>query len=106
MSDIKTISDVMAELKNNRRNDPKLVRDWKEMLPEGSRWFPNCPGNPACKVCDGIGYLRIEGLPVGHPYFGKLVLCDCTEGRVVPTRPQPEYDAGNLRNMPSYVEQS
>lgn len=98
MSDIKTISDVMAELKHTHTNNSKLVRDWRAMLPPGSRWFPSCPGNPACKACEGIGYLRIEGLRVGHPYFGKLVLCDCTRGRVVPTAPREE----NIRE-PEYI---
>jgi hypothetical protein len=105
MSDTRTISEVMQELKDKANSKSKLVRNWHEMLPPGSRWFPGCPGNPACKVCEGIGYLRIEGLPVSHPYFGKLVLCDCTAGRVAPTKPQI-YDANNLRTMPAYVEQS
>jgi hypothetical protein len=73
----KKISEVLEEMKNARRNSPQLVRDWREMIPEGSRWNPGDPGKPGCKICEGTGYLRIEGLPVTHSYFGKLVLCDC-----------------------------
>lgn len=103
MSDTRTISEVMKELQTRTSTPSKLVRNWKEMLPPGSKWFPGCPGNPACKECDGTGYLRIEGLRVGHPYFGKIILCDCTAGRVTPTQPK-EYNAQNLRSMPSYLE--
>lgn len=56
----------------------QLVRDWREMIPEGSRWMPGDPGNPACRICEGIGYLRVD-LPVGHPDFGQLLLCDCVK---------------------------
>lgn len=81
---MKTISEVLEEMKSARRNSPQLVRDWRSMIPEGSRWNPGDPGNPNCKVCEGTGYLRIEGLPISHPLFGKLVFCDCTAGRVQP----------------------
>ena len=27
----------------------------------------------------GMGYLRLD-LPVGHRYFGKIFLCECTRG--------------------------
>lgn len=82
MSDTKTISEVLAEMKA-AKNTPKLVRDWKTMIPQGSQWFPGCPGNPACKECDGRGFLRLDGLPIGHPYFGRIILCDCVRGRKV-----------------------
>jgi hypothetical protein len=53
---------------------------WQKGLPKGSRWFPGCPGDPACEGCDGTGYLRLD-FPVGHPALGKLVLCECAAGR-------------------------
>lgn len=31
---------------------------------------------PACPICKGAGFLRVD-LPPGHPDFGKLVLCRC-----------------------------
>lgn len=82
MSDyVKTVSDVIQEMKMNR-NSSKIVRDWKTLIPPGSRWNPKDPGDPACKTCEGTGYLRLEGFPIGHPYFGKIFLCDCTKTRV------------------------
>ena len=50
--------------------------DWRERIPNGSRWFPGCPGDPSCQECDGTGYLRLD-FPVGHPAFGDAFLCSC-----------------------------
>ncbi len=33
-------------------------------------------GAPDCPLCGGLGYLR-QDLPVGHPEFGKAIICDC-----------------------------
>jgi len=33
-------------------------------------------GDPNCQFCGGLGYLRRD-LPVGHPEFGKAVICEC-----------------------------
>ena len=80
MSDAKRFSEVILELHGSQKN-PAIVRDWRDMIPSGSRWFPGCPGRPDCKTCEGTGYLRLEPLPIGHPYFGKIVLCDCVRAR-------------------------
>ncbi|MBL6962094.1 MAG: ATP-binding protein [Anaerolineales bacterium] len=34
------------------------------------------PGDPNCKFCGGMGYLRTDVEP-GHPDFGKLEICTC-----------------------------
>jgi DNA replication protein DnaC len=39
------------------------------------------PGDPNCKICGGVGYLR-QDLPVGHPDFGKLQVCVCREAQI------------------------
>jgi DNA replication protein DnaC len=39
------------------------------------------PGDPACPKCHGVGYLR-QDLPIGHPDFGKMQLCDCRASQV------------------------
>lgn len=80
MSDMKRFSEVILELRGNTKGS-KLVKDWREMIPAGSRWFPGCPGQPDCKICEGTGYLRLEPLPISHPYFGKIILCDCVRPR-------------------------
>ncbi|HEY3310380.1 MAG TPA: ATP-binding protein [Anaerolineales bacterium] len=33
-------------------------------------------GDPNCPHCGGLGYLRLD-LPLGHPDFGKAIICDC-----------------------------
>lgn len=37
---------------------------------------PGLLGDPNCPLCAGLGYLRRD-LPVGHPEFGKAIICDC-----------------------------
>ena len=38
-------------------------------------------GDPNCPNCGGVGYLRLQ-LPVGHPDFGRLEICDCRESEI------------------------
>jgi DNA replication protein DnaC len=33
-------------------------------------------GDPSCPLCGGLGYLRRD-LPVGHPEFGRIEICEC-----------------------------
>lgn len=33
---------------------------------------------PACPICDGAGWLRLD-VPLGHPSFGRLFKCECTQ---------------------------
>jgi len=80
MSEAKRFSEVVLELRGKTKN-ASLVKDWREMIPSGSRWFPGCPGQPDCKTCEGTGYLRLDGLNISHPYFGKIILCDCVRAR-------------------------
>ena len=37
---------------------------------------PGKMGVPGCPLCGGQGYLRRD-LPLGHPEFGKVTICDC-----------------------------
>lgn len=39
------------------------------------------PGNPNCELCGGVGYLRRD-LPLGHPDFGKIIICKCRQGDI------------------------
>jgi DNA replication protein DnaC len=38
-------------------------------------------GDPNCPFCGGLGYLRRD-LPVGHPDFGRAIICDCRRASV------------------------
>lgn len=39
------------------------------------------PGEDVCPLCRGAGWLRVEH-PIGHPRFGKPVMCDCLLNQV------------------------
>ena len=99
---VKILKDVMAEMAT-RDNSPQLVRDWRSMIPEGSRWNPGDPGDPNCRECEGTGYVRLDGLPVGHPYFGKIIFCNCTEKKVRAWEAHKSgASADELRSAPRY----
>lgn len=74
----KTLRDVLTEIKFDRATKIKYIADWKSELPPGSRWQPGMPGQPGCKVCKGIGWVTLN-VPLGHPYFGKALACDCQD---------------------------
>ncbi len=38
-------------------------------------------GDPNCKICNGLGYVRKE-YPLGHPNFGKLEVCECRKDEI------------------------
>ena len=40
---------------------------------------------PACSVCGDFGWVRVE-VPVGHPYFGKVIPCRCHQTKDDPSR--------------------
>jgi hypothetical protein len=97
---ITTMKDVLAEMATPN-GAPEMVRDWRSMVPEGSRWHPNDPGNPACKICEGTGYLRLD-LPVGHKHFGELIFCECAAEKVRQweARKMADSSVDQLRALP------
>jgi hypothetical protein len=104
MKETKTIREVMDEMKGASPTNPQLVRDWRQMLPAGSRWCPGDPGNPNCKTCEGTGYLRIESLPVTHKYYGQLVFCECVDVEKLRQKRAAaleDYDASALLMKPA-----
>jgi DNA replication protein DnaC len=38
-------------------------------------------GDPACPICHGLGYYRID-LPPRHPEFGKVHVCTCRQSQI------------------------
>jgi len=81
----RTITEVINEM-NTTAHGRLLVRDWRDQIPRGSRWNPGDPGNPACTVCDGTGWLRLDGLSISNPNFGRLFFCECVNNRMVPAQ--------------------
>jgi len=104
MTQVITIKDVLAEMADKRGN-LQLVRDWQSMIPEGSRWHPGDPGDPACKECEGTGYIRLSGLPVGHKYFGRIIFCQCAAEKVRQweARQMVDSEVDQLRSVPKYA---
>jgi len=43
--------------------------------PDASGSRPTDPES-VCPICKGAGYVR-EDVPVGHPHFGRAIICDC-----------------------------
>ena len=56
------------------------------------------PGDPNCKICGGVGYLR-QDLPVGHPDFGKLQICTCRSGQLKKQVRDGLYKMSNLEEL-------
>ena len=55
----------------------------------------NRPGDPNCPVCGGIGFVR-KDVPVGHPDFGRVEICDCRQKEVVQMTYKRLYRLSNL----------
>jgi len=56
------------------------------------------PGNPDCKFCSGLGYLR-QDLPVGHPDFGKMQVCVCRQMKVEKRMHERLFSMSNLEAL-------
>lgn len=71
-----SILEVLADIKAHQRSGIPLVKDWRKDIPSWSKWFPGSKGDPNCRECEGMGYVRLD-LPLGHKYFGKVFTCEC-----------------------------
>jgi DNA replication protein DnaC len=83
----------------------KMVENMsKESTPSSSSIEPaflhlhDLPGDPDCPLCHGVGYLRVD-VPVGHPEFGKLRVCDCRQGQVNQIVRQRLYELSHLEEL-------
>jgi DNA replication protein DnaC len=69
--------------------DENSAGDWSQQ---------NLAGDPNCPYCSGLGYLRVD-LPVGHPDFGKLVICSCRQSQISKQIHQRLYALSNLDEL-------
>jgi DNA replication protein DnaC len=56
------------------------------------------PAEEPCPICKGKGFLAYD-VPAGHPDFGKLVACRCTEARLAAERARSLRDVSNLGQL-------
>ncbi len=55
----------------------------------------NRPGDPNCPICGGVGFVRRD-VPIDHPDFGKVDICQCRSKEVVQYTHQRLYRLSNL----------
>jgi DNA replication protein DnaC len=56
------------------------------------------PGDPACEICGGLGYIR-KDVPMGHPEFGKIFPCKCRRGQFKRRVRQDLYKMSDLEEL-------
>ncbi len=72
------------------------VQPPKGSRPDGGKpERPTPPEDDVCPICKGKGFL-VYDVPPGHPDFGKLVACRCTEARIVRNRSRELHGFSNL----------
>jgi DNA replication protein DnaC len=59
-------------------------------------------GDPTCKICHGIGYVRMD-VPPEHPDFGKLFPCVCRASEIQQRRAKALREISNLRNLEHFT---
>ena len=68
---------------------------------------PDDSGEPAdvCEICGGRGWYT-QDLPVGHPHFGQVVICQCQESRLTQERSERLLMYSNLEHLTRFTFQS
>jgi DNA replication protein DnaC len=61
----------------------------------GANPVKNSIGDPNCPICKGIGFVSRD-LPVGHPDFGKVQVCECRKDQVTASFRSRLYEMSNL----------
>lgn len=56
----------------------------------------NLLGDPECPICGGIGWVRLD-LPITHPDFGKMQVCECRQSKVAHQSQQRLFRLSNLQ---------
>lgn len=91
---MQTLSEALATMRAQVPSK-RLVPNWSEYVAPGSRWRPGDVGDPDCPDCKGIGYMRLD-VPVGHEFFGKLLICECSQDRINAARTEKLQRASAL----------
>jgi DNA replication protein DnaC len=62
----------------------------------------NSIGDPNCPICKGIGFVSRD-LPVGHPDFGKIQVCECRKDQVTASFRNRLYEMSNLDALTDFT---
>jgi len=62
-------------------------------------------GDPACDICRGMGYIRLD-VPLVHPNFGKLFPCTCRMEELAQHRDRSLRSVNNLQAVKQYTFES
>jgi DNA replication protein DnaC len=105
---MKRVGDLLGSVGRQGRKEERgdAVGPASEQTPGGqpagsrspSRRLPPLPPEDPCPICKGKGFL-VYDVPAGHPDFGKLVPCRCTEARLAAQRAQSLRDVSNLGQL-------
>ncbi|MCX8061511.1 MAG: ATP-binding protein [Anaerolineales bacterium] len=84
---------LSANTPNSGESPPEnLVDQGREAEKESGLGDPNCP------TCHGLGYVRWE-VPVGHPQFGRVEICECRASQSRQQVYQRLYAYSQLENL-------
>jgi DNA replication protein DnaC len=78
-----------------------ILGDWQPPERSGaSKATPRIarPDEDVCPICKGRGYILLD-VEYGHPDFGKLIPCRCTEARIALNRSRELHGLSNLGGL-------
>ncbi len=58
----------------------------------------NSIGDPNCPICNGIGFIS-QDLPIDHPDFGKVQICECRKDQVTASFRSRLYEMSSLEAL-------
>ncbi len=85
---MKNIGDLLGDFRPPERRPSE----------EGRKTRASSPADEPCPICKGKGFL-LRDVPYGHPDFGKLIPCQCTEARIALDRSRALHGLSNLGGL-------
>ncbi len=89
---MKRLSDLLGDLHPPEPGGPERLG------PEKRAPRVALPDEDVCPICKGRGFVVLD-VPYGHPDFGKLIACRCTEARIALNRSRELHGLSNLGGL-------